>query len=491
MRMRTLVMLVLVCGAERGAAQDAAKGWRALAEADVSFAERLLRNNHPGAAPELGDAAFRRTLDSTIAVAHKQAQAVAGWDGYVAVMRGLAYGIGDKHIWFRALHQPITPHWGGAIAALRGGTWLLVDGDSARPAPVGGELVSCDGVPIADYARQRLASTHGVWSVEAQRITAAPFLFVDEGSPFVPLPKSCVVKKDGQTTTWSPEWRSVSRAVLSAKIAAAAPVGRAGFGIRPFAKGFWVGMESLNDRAAKVADSAKARAEELRKAPMIVVDVRGNGGGNSQYGGQLAAAIWGDGAVRAAYAALGEGDPACQTLMRASADNIVFWEKFVADIRARDGKEAADRWQGTVDEMKAAQKAGKALSGPVCEPSKRPASVSPDYVKALPANVTAGFDYHGTVVLLTDHACFSSCLLMTQLFRTLGAVHVGEATDGGTNYMEVREEMLPSLLGYFSTLQKVALNAPPLIGPFRPSKVYSGLITDMKALEAWIAAMAP
>src|SRR5207253_4686244 len=78
------------------------------------------------------------------------------------------------------------------------------------------------------------------------------------------------------------------------------------------------------------------------------------------------------------------------------------------------------------------------------------------------------------LVLLTDSACFSSCLEMTDEFRKLGAIQMGQATNAATHYMEVREIKLPSGLSYFSTLQKVALDAPPRVGPFQPDYVYDG-----------------
>jgi hypothetical protein len=93
--------------------------------------------------------------------------------------------------------------------------------------------------------------------------------------------------------------------------------------------------------------------------------------------------------------------------------------------------------------------------------------------------------------MLTDHSCFSSCLLLTDDFRRLGAVQVGEGTNAATRYMERRDIWLPSQISSFSTLQKVALGAPPSIGPFEPARRFEGDISDTAALEAWIGSMAP
>ncbi len=64
--------------------------------------------------------------------------------------------------------------------------------------------------------------------------------------------------------------------------------------------------------------------------------------------------------------------------------------------------------------------------------------------------------------------------------------HIGEATDFSTRYMEVRGLPLPSGLGSFNTLQKVAFAAPARLGPFDPEIPYPGQIDDTPALERWV-----
>jgi hypothetical protein len=95
----------------------------------------------------------------------------------------------------------------------------------------------------------------------------------------------------------------------------------------------------------------------------------------------------------------------------------------------------------------------------------------------------------GRLVLVTDRACFSSCLIAASLFRQLGALHVGEATDMSTRYMEVREITLPSGLRTFSTLQKLALGVGDF-GPYRPDLRYPGPLADTDKLKAWVASLA-
>ena len=94
----------------------------------------------------------------------------------------------------------------------------------------------------------------------------------------------------------------------------------------------------------------------------------------------------------------------------------------------------------------------------------------------------------GRLVLVTDRACFSSCLIAADEFRRLGAVHAGEATDRSTRDMEVREIKLPSGLRTFSTLMKLALGSGDY-GPYSPHVPYPGSMDDTEALKAWVAAL--
>jgi hypothetical protein len=91
---------------------------------------------------------------------------------------------------------------------------------------------------------------------------------------------------------------------------------------------------------------------------------------------------------------------------------------------------------------------------------------------------------------LTDNLCFSSCLAVTDDFRTLGAFHVGQTTDAATHFVDVREQYLPSGYSMFSTLESLAPDAPAQVGPYVPALTYNGDIADTAALEAWVIAKA-
>jgi hypothetical protein len=341
----------------------------------------------------------------------------------------------------------------------------------------GARIVSCDGIQVDDFARDTLGRYQRVWGVEAMRVLAAPRLLVDEGNPFVKRPTSCVMEKDGAPKTITLHWKNISRATFVASIKGV--TGKAGFGIRQVGAGYWISLEQLSVKAQAVIDAAKAQQEQLRSAPLVVVDVRGNGGGDDSYARKLADILYGpDYAI--AHIGKGGDDSACQPVWRASTENIKAVDA-EAKVFAETGEtEGAKEYSEAVVAMKKALAAHHVLTGaPSCTPPES---------TVVPANAPSLM--HGRVFLLTDSVCFSSCINMADFFRRLGATLVGQTTGADTHFSEVREITLPSGLSTFSTLQAIESDMPREIGPYPPDASYDGDISDTAALETWIAQLA-
>jgi hypothetical protein len=169
----------------------------------------------------------------------------------------------------------------------------------------------------------------------------------------------------------------------------------------------------LSDHARAVVKAVEEQKMPLREAPYVVIDLRGNGGGSSVMGRQIAASLLG---AAAADARLG---PATETACggpdgswRASEDNIKQLEFVQASpLVTQGGPEIKKIVQDTLRDARAAFAQGKAFSASIncpIEPRKPPAATQP------PALMK------GRLILLTDTLCFSSCLSVTDDFRTLG-----------------------------------------------------------------------
>jgi hypothetical protein len=482
--MRKLFLAIVLFGtasAASGQNAETSRLWQALTAADVDAAYKMQLEDHPGASAEVGDVQFQRRLSAAHRTARTRAAQVTSYDGYLATLAGFSVSLGDKHIWSRPLCLPDTRDWPGIIMGRRGTDWIVADEQEAAEGPPlkGAKLLACDGIEANSLAEERLGGFKIVWPIEAQRVQRAYWLLLDDANPFLKRPQSCSFEQNGATRNVKLNWRTVRRAELNPRLAALQTAGAAGFGVRKVGQGWWVAIESLSEKATPVVEEVKAKAATLKQAPYLVLDLRGNGGGSSHYGREIANAVLGS---RFVNARLGRAEgPSCDKVWRISDRNMKQLRYYKDELGPQLGKEAAAGFAKEHDIAASARTAGKAFSGPAtCRGSTAP---TPPHAAAKP-------DYTGTIYLLTDNACFSSCLLVTDEFRRLGATHIGEATDANTNYMEVREDKLPSGLSMFSTLQAVAPSQPSQIGSFAPAIPYAGSIADTAALEKWVAELA-
>jgi len=467
------VAVALTASVAQAQTPESADAWRRLAQADLDAAHALILDNHPGAVPELGDDAFRSRLREGYAVARDRIAAVDSYLGYSAVLAGFATGFGDEHVWSTPRLRGVPYSWAGIVMTRRGGTWVVGAQDGEDQGLVGARLVSCDGEDAAAVAAARLAFRVSA-QVEAQYISNGGFIFVDDGNPFLSRPRTCAFETPTGPVEVALAWRPVETSRLGEALNAAAGGARAGFGLRRSGDRWWISMERLSNDAAAVVDSVEARSDEWRDSPALVIDLRGNGGGDTRHGRRLADAIYGADHTAARL----RGGSACAALWRASPGNAAHVRAFAA--RAQD-PQTARYYESLADDIDRAVAEGRPFDEPIPDCAPREPEANP-----APAPAPA---YTGQVVVITDHACFSSCLLMVRDLRTLGALHVGEATNAATRYMEVREIVLPSGLTNFSTLQKVVIGEDADIGPFTPAQTFPGSMADTAALEAWISGL--
>lgn len=461
---------------------SSAAAWRDLTLADVEAAYSIIARNHPAAAVAAGDSAFRQTLARARAAAQGRAREVTTYEGWLATLRAFAVAFDDPHISLGPRLSPGTTRWPGFVVTRVGGATVVASRDStdtSLPAP-GAILVSCDGIAADQYARTRLGVFRGIWDVASQRVRNTPLLLVDDGNPFLPPASQCIVRENGADRTIELRWRSIQLIPLQERLREASPVGYAGFDVRRVGDGWWIGIQSLGGRVQAVLDTVVAHVAEIRSAPWVVVDVRGNGGGNSEWGNRLAIELVGQertaASMRRAERTFESG--MCGTSWRASADVEETLEGYIRDMGPRMGEASTNQWKRDLDSVRVARSQGRELA-----PQPRtclPANENNGDI-ALPAPLMKG-----KLILLTDHACFSSCLMLAGLFRAIGALHVGEGTDFSTRYMEVRGFPLPSGLGSFSTLQRAGFGLPMRLGPFEPEIPYPGRMDDSRAIEGWI-----
>lgn len=473
------ICLLLATGSSQTAnpTEQVAEHWKDLTTIDVETAYALLRDNHPAAAPETDDPTFKSALATAHASALARAAKVTGYEGYVATMGEFADAMGDGHIWSHPLFFPRTVEWVGLIAARHGQHWIVASGDdqvSGSPL-VGSRIVSCDGRSADELARDVL-HYRAVTSVEAEQVLKSGWLLVDEHNPFLERPHSCIFDSGGRQLTLTLNWSIINRNTLLTQYWKKT-YGEAGFGARQIGQSYWIAIQELTPKAQPVIDAITTQKDKIRSSAYVVLDLRGNDGGNSAYGRLVAEQLYGEDYVASILGV--KSDSPCPSVYRASPGNIEAASNGVRQFEKTGDSRGAKAYTQALRLMQTAASKGQSLtSAPDCH--TQPLKPLHDSSSLLRAKL----------FVLTDAACFSSCIKTVGDFLKLGATQIGEPTGAVTHYSEVRELVLPSGLSTFSTLMGIMTESPLRIGPFVPKYEFDGDIADTAALEKWVQELA-
>jgi len=335
---RLLAALALCLAPLPSAAQEAPLiSWRQKTLDDIVAIDRAVRDIHPGmvdpASPGLAE-----DWTGNLEAARTRADEVQNRAGWAGTLRILVNTLRDAHAVVRiAPQQPAPPVWwtGYAVEHIAG-RWFLRPVD-APDAPAGElRLMRCNRERAIDaVAASQLDLTVTNWWVVANRSIAGARLLVDIGNPFMNRIEDCTISVDnGREQRIVFNWRQTDAVTLSAALA---PYQRRRTGATRFALDWqadgsaWLSIPSFTDSQGNATLRAALLRElpRVRRAPYVVLDVRGNSGGNSQLGTALSAALWGEGSV------IPEPAPARPKRWRASA-------QLIAAMRATRGAHRRD-----------------------------------------------------------------------------------------------------------------------------------------------------
>ncbi|WP_375270122.1 hypothetical protein [Sphingomonas sp.] len=467
------------------AAADAPRDWSATLRRDAQAFHDQVAEDHPGPYNRL-DPAFARRNDAGLALAMRRAERVRDYPGYLWAMRGYVAGFDDGHVALDVQKPaPVALEWPGFLTGYDGaGRQVVRTVADGVALPIGAVLEACDGVSADRLSARNVGAFRGRWQLSSQRATQGGRLFVDARNPFIARPTRCNFRIESKRQDVTLAWRPLSDAEFDTRFAATAPRARPAIGPRVLADGTrWYAMSSFNGdpegAAAKalrpmIAAMTRDRAEVVA-APRIVLDLRGNGGGSSEWSQQIARVIWGRAAVDRAQVSSEAVE------WRASAGNLATLQGYKTAWEASpDGSPEAIAWAGKIaDGIAGARARG--------EPLWRDAS---DAVEPSRVNEPAVTPPPAGVFVLTDWGCGSACLDAVDLWTALGAVQVGQDTSADTLYMDVREKMLPSGIAQAVIPMKVyrgrkrGANEPAV-----PRYRYTGDMRDDAALARWVATL--
>ena len=462
------------------AQRPAERDWAAALRADARALHDEIAANHPGAVnPE--DPGFAKRNDAQLAMALKRARTARTYADYYLPLREYVAAFNDGHMTIRIFGDaPSEYRWPGFLTNYdaQGKMRVHTRADDA-PVPIGAELVGCDGRSAEKLAADRIGRMWGRWQLESTRQRWGRTLFLDEHNIAVPPLARCTFRVDGRQRTIALEWKPIDSNGFWERAWGDRKTEARIFEARTLADGTrWYAMPSFNGDAQSDAGKALpgviAAMQADRNAPAIVLDLRRNNGGSSDWSQQIAQTLWGQAAI--------DGLPKSDTQVdwRVSAANLASIEESYA--KRGDGvSPEAKRW---FEAVIAGLKGGLARGDKLW----REAGTEDDAPKAGKAMPQPPLKAH--VYLLTDPGCASACLDAVDLWRALGATHVGKTTSADTLYMDVRQYRLPSGIAGGGMPMKVYRgrsrgNNEPVV----PVRKFDGDIADTPAVEAWIMAL--
>jgi hypothetical protein len=394
--------------------------WPGIARSDLGAIRDTLAANAAFTATDRDSDAMRAWLETGFAQAEKRISLVRNERDYSMILAAFVNGFRDPHIGLvpggaKALERPLS--WPGIATRWHGGRYevaYVATQLSASAPPLGAILNSCDGRSADALARTGPSAWLGDVSDPWNRFRSAPFLLWAWEDTDRMRPVECTFTVGHVRRRWRLRWMDPEPAAILSARSAGSFAPRAPFGLARWGpNAWWIGIPDMTstEEWGSLDRSISATLPQLRSAQLVVIDLRGNRGGSSAYGDRLIRKLWGEELATAYQVSEGRVAYRLGPLVRQ-------W------IAAHD----PDRLEGF-------DRAAKTGARSITVDPPAPAAAS----RRLPNPVK------GRVLVLTDHACASSCLIfLQQLLRLPNLEQAGTESASDTIFGELTQARLPS-----------------------------------------------
>jgi hypothetical protein len=442
---------------------QSAEAWAQLAKADIEASYTILFNNHPGIV-DPNNRSFPRLLAEARESSLKLVPRIDGPAAYMFSLLRFNATLQDGHAGpFPSLPQELegSPRWPGFLVAWRGdGLW--VHHSEVAAVPAGARILSVDGKPVEALIRERVFAYEpgldqpGRWWLRGGR------LLIDSGNPFLdPLRRCEIQTADRQRREVTLDWRSMPDSAYDL-IGSVTNGDRLPIELQWHEERWpWIALPTFQPDESEVkaydelVRAIEAQRERLLKAPAIVLDLRHNQGGSSQWSVRVASTLWGADRVqrrRNAWSAKS------QTWWRASPENTSFVEALGDKIKELGMHELVPEIRRVGEGMRAAlangepffNQSGDKLVEPVPSREEAAKDLASD---PLPLTVP--------VFVIVPPQCASAGLDAVDTFKLFPNTRlVGAPSSADSTYMEVRLQELPSGFGQIIVPNKVYIDRP-------------------------------
>jgi hypothetical protein len=304
---------------------------------------------------------------------------------------------------------------------------------AAADLKAGDELQSCDGLTPVQILDRDILPYQSISARESALYTYAPSIFFRWDVP-VGSQTQCEFARPGSEKTrvlkklTNLTWQEVTEDYLKKTFPDAKP---SIYELEATGYGHWITLKSL---AATTPEALKALkqfvqdAAQLQHDPIIVLDLRGNRGGSSQ---------WGTAWINALFGYHLDSDRLIKESVFASILNKEHYIRLFHQMKqsgAFASPPAEKNWRAAVEAIRKAKSNQFAVTG-ITQASRKPGR------NAL--------KFKGKLYVLTDYNVFSSAeTFTTQLKMMPGVTQAGLATNASTSFSEVLYDISPSGLPF-------------------------------------------
>jgi len=466
-----------------------ANPWAQIAQTDLTYIYQTVKANHPGAIDDQ-NLYFSQWLEQGYREGLARAKKATSLQDVTNSLSYFVAGFADGHFGIAFNQHPDMQSWAGIGIEKQFQDYKVYytaeDWGGRLPA-VGAMLISCDNIAVDTMMNEHILKYRfNNNQLNARKVSYAKKLLIDDKIGEFTRPNSCVFESKGEQTAFSLHWQKIDRNDLYQTLTPVALPKE--FSIDEFTpKHYWVRLPSFYPSGA---DETKLQAmvlalAGLRDAELVVFDVRGNGGGSSQWGQDLMSSLYG----KAYIAQVMQNNPDNSYAMwRASEDNhayLVSLKPMLIRQFGADSDITTSFLQTTLDMQQAIDNQQSLVK-----------EALPNNSQALQAAAVNRHQaekslYQGRTILLTDKSCGSACLDFADLSLSIPQlIHAGQETSADTVYMDVRGINLPSKLGAFSLAQKVYRDRKRGHNQsFVPQYQFNGSMTDTQGLQHWVLSL--
>lgn len=469
-------------------AREEAQRWSRTAVEDIGRVHAIIQQSHPAILDPDAQAFhqwFRQGHDQAMALARRATTPQRAF----AALRFYTSGYRDNHlvVW-NPSPSAAAINWAGWAVQRQGGRYRVSGRAAQWPVDtpqVGEQVLSCDGRPLDDLLAEKVAPfvtrlTH----LESTKSDLA-WLLTRE-SPNAPLwepfrVSQCTTRTaTGEIRHYGMQWQPLTDKDTEALKQPRRP--RQGITqVRPGVH--WVHASDFQHKSSKAVARFEQMLDGIRQtgeAQAVVLDARGNGGGDSVLGYRILMALLTDAIVK---------DDAAQpqqprAYWRVSNLALEAFEERKAQSRETEGEDSLF-YQFTQRMASLIQEAASRGQDFVEQPSVEESH--PEFQQDAAQERARRFS--GQLVLVTDAYCMSACLdFVSAALRIPGIVHVGSPTGTDTPYTDVADKALSPTV----TL-RVPLKVWKNHGrqdkegqPYVPQFVFDGNLADTAAVQAWV-----